>query len=279
MPYQFRHAICNEVFADVPFDAACRAIGEAGYAGIEIAPFTLGEDPARIPAGQRRQYRTVLESEGLEFVGLHWLLVAPKGLHMTTPNAVVRERTREHLHALIDLCAQLGPGGVMVFGSPQQRASTGGLSASEATKYLVEGLAELAPHALEGRVTILLEALPRAQCDVVVTLDEAASIVRQISSPAVQTMFDIHNAIEEVEPHAALVDRHFELIRHVHINEMDGRHPGTGSYDFKPVLNRLRWRAYPGWISLEVFDFSPGAGRIAADSLRYIRSEIAGMES
>ena len=70
-------------------------------------------------------------------------------------------------------------------------------------------------------------------CDVVLTLAEAAGIVREIGSPAIRTMFDTHNAVDEVEPHAALVEKYFDLIRHVHVNEMDGGHPGTDTYDFR----------------------------------------------
>jgi sugar phosphate isomerase/epimerase len=88
-------------------------------------------------------------------------------------------------------------------------------------------------------------------------------------------MFDTHNAVDEIEPHAVLLDRHYGLIRHIHVNEMDGKHCGAGSYDFKPVLNVLQSRAFPGWVSLEAFDFSPGAEKIAGDSLRYLESEIA----
>jgi len=87
-------------------------------------------------------------------------------------------------------------------------------------------------------------------------------------------MFDTHNAVDETEPHATLIDRYFEIIRHVHINEMDGRHPGTGDYDFKPVFTALRRGGYQHWISLEVFDFEPGAEKIATDSLRYIEREV-----
>jgi sugar phosphate isomerase/epimerase len=103
-------------------------------------------------------------------------------------------------------------------------------------------------------------------------------VVLEIGSPAVRMMFDTHNAIDETEPHARLVEQHFDLIHHVHINEMDGRHPGTGSYDFKPVLAVLKRRSYQGWISLEVFDFKPGAELIANDSIRHIESEIARIE-
>ncbi|HUJ23110.1 MAG TPA: sugar phosphate isomerase/epimerase family protein [Bryobacteraceae bacterium] len=274
MPYHFRHAICNEAFEKFAFPHACRAIRKAGYEGIEIAPFTLAEDPATIPVSKRREYRAVIDSEGLRFVGLHWLMVSPKGLHVTTPDAALRARSWQHIRNLIDLCADFG-GGVMVFGSPSQRATTAGASREQATRYFVEGLASAALPAAERGVTILVEALPKGQCDVVQTLEEAASIVREIASPGVRTMFDTHNAVDEVEPHAVLLDRHYDLIRHVHVNEMDGRHCGAGSYDFKPVLSVLARRNFPGWVSLEAFDFTPGAEKLANDSLRYLESEIA----
>jgi len=88
-------------------------------------------------------------------------------------------------------------------------------------------------------------------------------------------MFDTHNAVDEVEPHPVLVDRHLEFIRHIHINEADGRHPGAGDYDFASLLEVLARRNFGGWVSLEVFDFSPGAETIAADSLQYIEAQIA----
>ncbi len=275
MPYPFRHSICNEVFEKWSFPDTCKAVRRAGYTGIEIAPFTLAEDPSGIPAEKRREYRSVIEAEGLRFAGLHWLLVSPKGLHVTTPDKAVRERSWEYIRRLIDLCADLGPRGVMVFGSPKQRGTSGGLTPAEAKKNFAEGLAGVAAHALERGVTVLVEALPKSQTDVVNTLAEAAEVVKSVGSHAIRTMFDTHNTEDEVEPHDVLVDRYFDLIRHVHINEMDGRHPGTGSYDFKPILRVLQRRNYEGWISLEVFDFTAGAEKIANDSLRYMESEIA----
>jgi D-psicose/D-tagatose/L-ribulose 3-epimerase len=270
----FRHSICNEAFEKWPCAGACKAIRKAGYSGIEIAPFTLAEKPRDITPAQREEYREIILSEGLKFAGLHWLMVSPKGLHVTGPDAGLRRQSWEHIRDLIDLCADLGPDGVMVFGSPKQRASTGGLSREEATRNYIDGLAGIAPHAESRGVQVLVEALPIGQCDVVQTLAEAAAIVREISSPAVRTMFDVHNAIDEDESHADLVDRHFDVIRHVHVNELDGRHCGTGDYDFKPVFEVLRRRGYQGWISLEAFDFTPGAETLAIESLRHLENQI-----
>jgi D-psicose/D-tagatose/L-ribulose 3-epimerase len=271
----FKHAICNEVYEQWPFEKACASIRRIGYSGIEIAPFTLAERPDQISPADRSRYRDTIHDHGLTFAGLHWLMVSPKGLHVTTPDRALRERSWRHILELIDLCADLGFGenSVMVFGSPKQRSAVDGLSPAEATRNFVDGLAGVASRAEERGVTVLVEALPIGQCDVVNTLAEAVEIVNQINSPAVRTMFDTHNAVDEVEPHAVLVDRYFDLIRHVHINEMDGRHPGTGNYNFRPVFDVLRRRGYRHWISLEAFDFTPGAERIAEDSLRFIEKE------
>src|SRR5262249_24303573 len=145
------------------FADTCRAIRAAGYTGIEIAPFTLAEDPADVTPAQCREYAAIMPAEGLAFVGLYWLMVSPKGLHVTTPDAELRRRSWRHIDTLIELCAGLGPNGVMVFGSPHQRSTTGGLSRAAATRNYVEGLRGVAAHASDQGVTVLVEAFPVAQ--------------------------------------------------------------------------------------------------------------------
>jgi len=176
---------------------------------------------------------------------------------------------------LIDLCADLQPkDGLMIFGSPAQRKSTGGIGGGEATRHFINGFRSVASHAAQRGVTLLIEALPPTDTDVVTSLDEAARWVDEIGHPNIRTMFDSHNAVKEAEPHATLVDRHFAKIRHVHVNELDGKHPGKGGYDFRPVLRVLRDRGYQGWISMEAFDFSFGAETIANESLRHMEAQI-----
>lgn len=282
MSFRFRHSICNEVFEGWDFATSCKEIRKAGYEGIEIAPFTLNEYPATITAAQRSEYRRIMAGEGLHFVGLHWLMVSPKGLHVTTPDAELRAKSWQHIRDLVDLCADLAHGqadkGIMVFGSPFQRGTTGGITQAEALQNYARGLASVADHAGQRGVTILAEALPSAQCDVMNLVAEAAGIVAGIGSPAIRTMFDTHNAADETMEHSRVVDRYFDVIRHIHVNEMDGRYPGTADYPFKPVFETLKRRNYQGWISLEVFDFKPDAVTIADASLRYLESIIEGIE-
>ncbi len=266
-----RFAMCNEAFEGWSFADACRSIRGAGFTGIEIAPYTLGPSP------DVRELRAVMAGEGLRFVGLHWLMVSPAGLHVTTPDDLVRQRSWEHVRGLVDLAGDLSGDGVdspavMVFGSPKQRGTTLGSTVAEAKRRFAEGLAELAPHAENRGVTLLVEALPADQCDVVQTLAEAAEIVREVGHPAIQTMFDTHNAVDEREAPAQLLERYAPEIRHVHVNELDGRYAGSGNYDFRLVLGTLERMGYGGWVSSEVFDFQPDPVTIANETIHYLQS-------
>jgi len=273
MATSFRYAMCNEAFEGRPFGAVCRDLKSIGYDGIEIAPYTLADDPMDLNAARRRELRDLMIDEGIDFVGLHWILVGPQTLHVTTPDQTLRERSWRYVHNLVELCSDLGPGGVLVFGSPKQRSATGGSTEEEAKRRFIEGLADLAPYAEERGVTILVEALPYSQSNVVHTLAEAATVVREINSPAVRTMFDCHNAEDETDAHSELIERNFDLIRHVHVNEMDGRRPGTGNYDFRSLFRTLDRLGYRGWISLEVFDFTPDPDTVALESIKYLKSQ------
>jgi D-psicose/D-tagatose/L-ribulose 3-epimerase len=271
-----RFAVCNELFQRLPLPEICRQVKALGYQGLEVAPFTLGEDPAALNSEERQGIRQTIVSHELEFVGFHWLLAAPTGLHATTRDEAVRKRTWDYVHSLIDLCGDLAdPSGsaksVMVFGSPKQRSSEEGMSPREAVDVLTHGLAHAAPHAESRGVTILIEALSPDQTDVVTCLADAVAIVKQIRSAAIQTMFDTHNAKSETESHVALLRKYAPYIDHVHLNEMDGREPGTGDYDFEALLATLEELNYPGWVSVEAFDFSRDAREIAERAINSLK--------
>ena len=274
---RFRLAICSETFPGASFSGICQTARRTGYTGLEIDPSNLSEDPAALTAEQRRSLKQQMSVHGVHFCGLHSFLKTPKGLHLTTPDAAVRTRTLDYFTRLIDLAADLGASPVMVLGSSKQRQAIDGVTPADAAKRVAEALSRVAPHATGRGVTILLEPLAPHLCNVINTMAEAVAIVQQINSAAVQSMFDTHNTTAEISPLPEVIRRHFSRIRHIHLNELDGKYPGAGKFPFSPVLQALRDLNYRGWLSVEVFDFKPDGetvARLAAEQIRHLEQGL-----
>src|SRR5947207_2575792 len=71
-------------------------------------------------AAQLAAARSAAEDAGIAVTGLHWLLIKPAGLSISTRDDTVRKKTIDVMHTLIDQCAELG-GKYLVHGSPHQR--------------------------------------------------------------------------------------------------------------------------------------------------------------
>ena len=269
-----KFALCNEAFQDASWADTVRTVAATGYDGIEIAPFTLADSVTDLSLSRRQELRRQAEDAGLDVVGLHWLFVSPKGLHATTDDPLVRQQTTDYLQALVDFCGDLG-GKVMVVGSPQQRNVQPGVSPQVAWQRFVDMIVACLDLAAARGVTLCMEALPPDQCNFVTTLAQAVEMVRQVNHPNFQTMFDVHNAHMETDPLPELVRRYMPYLRHVHVNEMDGRYPGAGDFDFDAVLRVFREADFDGYISTEVFDFEPGAAFIAREAIRHLKKTLA----
>lgn len=268
-----KFSICNEIFEGWSWADTVRYVGEAGYDGIELAPFTLADSVTDLGPAERETIRSVAEEAGLEIVGLHWLFVSPEGLHVTTDDAHTRARTIAYMRALIRFCGDVG-GKVMVIGSPKQREVQEGVSYRAAWQRFVGMIEASVDLAAERGVTLCIEALPPDQTNFCTSLAEAVEMVRQVDHPAFQTMFDVHNARLEAEPLPDLVHHYMPYIEHVHVNEMDGGYPGSGEVDFGAILSALRQEAYTGYVSAEVFDNSPGAEQIARATLAHLTAAL-----
>jgi len=232
-----------------------QVIREAGFTGLELAPHTVFGDFSSDMAPGVAKIREALSESGLTFTGLHWLLVGPEDLHASSPDDAVWRRTWDHVGRLVDLAAELG-GGVMVFGSPAQRASRGMMSKEDALKRFQDGLGLVADRARDGNCRILLEALAAAHTDIMNTLDEVAGVVGEMNHPAIEAVFDFHNVEDETLGWADLVRRHRDLYTHVHLNEPDGGPPTPGSshlQEYRDAFAALDDVGYDRWVSLEIF--------------------------
>jgi D-psicose/D-tagatose/L-ribulose 3-epimerase len=276
-------ALCNEVLQPLPFEQQCRLAAAMGYDGLEVAPFTLAEDPMRLSDAEAQRFARIAQDHGLAITGLHWLLVAPAGLSMVSDDAALRERTTSVMERMVELCALMG-GRYLVHGSPKQRSVPQGATHDQAWERARACLARAALRAEGCKVTYCIEPLAPRETDLVNTVQDGVRMVRQVASPALRTMIDCSAAGQaESEPVAALIERWMPTghIAHVQVNDPNRRGPGQGDLHFAPILAALlAMKAqghYGDTVAVEPFDYVPDGTGGAARAIGYLRGVLEGL--
>lgn len=266
----FRYAICNETFEGWDHGRICRFVADVGYTGLEIAPFTLAPLVTEVSITCRNELRKKAEDCGLSIVGLHWLLAKTQGLHLTSADIATRRRTSAYLGDLARCCRDLN-GDILVFGSPQQRRRAAGMTAVQADDHAADVITAVLPVLEETGIRLCLEPLSAEETDHWNTCAEVAAFVKRLDHANVCLHLDVKAMAAEVEAIPELVRRHAKTAGHFHANDPNRRGPGFGDTDFRPILAALSDSGYAGWVSVEVFDFSPDPETIARQSLRCLK--------
>ena len=265
-----KFAICNETYGGWDFEKTCEHVAESGYEGIEIAPFTLKEDPREISEAEAEQVGATARSAGLEVVGLHWLLVKPAWLHLTTDDPLLRKDTVAFGQHLARCCASMG-GKIMVWGSPKQRDLAEGWDYDEAAGRAAETLHAIAEVAGPLGVTIAMEPLARKETNFLKTAEETIALIKRVNHPACRLHLDVKAMSDEPNPIPQIIAESAEYTAHFHANDPNLRGPGTGDVEYAPIVEALRATGYEGYVSVEVFDYTPDPETIATKSIAYLR--------
>jgi sugar phosphate isomerase/epimerase len=267
------------------FEEQCSLAARLGYDALEIAPFTLKDDPLQISDAEAKEYARIAHDHGLTVSGLHWLLVAPEGLSIVSADAAQRERTVRVMERMVELCAVLG-GRYLVHGSPKQRSVPEGSSAAEAWERARDCLAQAAKRAEACRLVYCLEPLSPRETDFVNTVEDAVRMVTEIGSPGLKTMIDCSAAGQAEHVSVPdLIERWVPTghIAHVQVNDPNRRGPGQGEMRFGAILRSLltmqREGHYKGIIAVEPFDYAPDGPGCAAYSIGYLRGVLQEIES
>lgn len=269
-----KFAICHEMFTDWDWERQCRFIAETGYTGIEVAPFMLAERIGQVPQETRQTMRQQARDHGLSIIGLHWLLAKTEGLHLTTSDATVRNATADYLVELGEACADLG-GDLMVFGSPFQRNLEEGMTRETAYRNAAEVFKSALPRIADRGVRICMEPLTPKETNFVNTCAEAVELMDMVQEPN----FCLHQDVKamlgaETESLPVLIDRFKEQTGHFHVNDTNLLGPGMGETDYVPIFEALLKSGYSGWVSVEVFDYAPGAEVIARESFHNMQEAL-----
>jgi len=266
-----RFAICNELFEGWPLERVLEYCAEIGYDGVEVAPFTLADDIRTLPADRVAALREASEKAGIPIIGLHWLLTKPDGLSINGPDRAARIETIDFMCALVHLCRDLG-GDVMVFGSPKQRNVGEGDTYEAVWQRSIDSFKAVGAEAARCGVTLALEPLTHRETNFLRTKDETVKLIEAVGSPAVRLHLDVKAMVgQEESPPETIIRESAEHLAHFHANDVNLRGPGFGDVDFAPIAAALNDIDYGGFVSVEVFDYSPDPETVATQSLAYLK--------
>lgn len=139
----------------------------------------------------------------------------------------------------------------IVFGSGGSRQVPDGFDKAEAFEQLVAHLKRWGPIAAKHNVTIVIEPLQTAECNIINSATEGADLARRADHPNVRLLADFYHMLCDGEGPESLRAAG-ELLQHVHVAEKEKRTaPGMEGDDFRPFLAALKAIGYDDTISLE----------------------------
>lgn len=272
-------SLCNEVIAGrgqdaVAFEDQCVMAADMGYDGLELAPFTLCSQPKELSGASRKKILQTAKSHQLEITGLHWLLVSPAGLSITTDDKEVWNQTLDVIKETIDLCRDF-EGQVLVHGSPVQRKMPDGDEACiyAAKQRAIDLWGAAGDYAERQGLVYCIEPLARMETSFVNTVEEAIDIVKVINSSALKTMIDTSSAgLTEDISVPELIRKWVPQgdIAHIQLNSTNRGAPGDGDDSFYDILLALQDVNYNGVFAIEPFSYKDGGQATASRAIKYV---------
>ena len=156
-------------------------------------------------------------------------------------------------------------------GSPPLIVASGfrrdGVSAEEHFAAAVKALRMAADLAEEAEVTLVLEPLnDRVEHPGMYLVDTglALDIIEAVDSPRLRLLYDVYHSLVMGEVLREVLAGRMHLVEHVQLADMPGRNePGSGTIDWKAVLEDLKALGYEGPFGLEYRPTRPALASLA----------------
>lgn len=245
-----RIAISNIAWDAAEEPEVVELLRKSGIRGVEVAPGKIPKK-SRLPTEKEAAaYRRFWNEKGIEIVAMQALLFGRDDL-VLFGTAAKRAELRRYLKKIIKIGNILGAG-ILVFGSPKNRARNG-LSLALADKIAVPFFRDLGVFAKQNGVKLCIEHNPAEYgTDYIRTAAEALRLVKKVNHPGFGLHLDAGGLILSKDS-----DKIIKLCRseisHFHISQ-PFLEPVGGAYAKKHMefARALKSIKYGGWASIEM---------------------------
>jgi D-psicose/D-tagatose/L-ribulose 3-epimerase len=143
----------------------------------------------------------------------------------------------------------------VVFGSGKAKNVPEGFSLEEGYKQVVALLKKVGPIARNNNITIVIEPLRKAECNLINSFEEGVRLSKDVADDNVKVLVDFYHLTEEKEPVQNIITYGKEFLRHVHMANSHGRvYPESIDEDnYKPFIEALKTIGYEGRVSCEAY--------------------------
>jgi sugar phosphate isomerase/epimerase len=145
---------------------------------------------------------------------------------------------------------------VVVFGSGGAKNVPEGFPLEEGFAQVVSLLKGIGPLAEKRGVTIAIEPLRKAECNLINTFYEGCRLAEAVDHPSVRVLVDYYHFTTEREPVAHLLNEGSEYLRHTHFARVEGRSfPKDAVEDegYRPYFDAFNKIGYDARVSLEAY--------------------------
>lgn len=235
------------LFTELPFMQRFAAVRAAGFDAVEI------QFPYGYPA---RDIRAQLEEHELELV----LFNLPAGNWEAGDRGIGanwsrREEFRSGLDTAMEYVDALQPSVVNLLAGASEDIDENDLALLQNIRIAAEELGE------EG-VKLVIE--PVNTIDVpnfaLPTAFAALDVISEFESDTIGLQLDVYHAVQMNEDPLEIIRDHIEVIGHIQIADVPGRHqPGSGDIDWRVFFDALDTLEYSGAVGLEYIPDGPTA--------------------